>query len=332
MIETALQTLNQQQNLTAEQAAAVIVEITNGQVDEVLTAAYLAALGAKPYTVAEILGSAQAMRQQAEKFVVDEPVLDIVGTGGDFSGTFNVSTTSTFVLAAGGVKVVKHGGSAATSQSGAADVLQALGVTLSIDKARALFEATGQTFLYAKQFHPTMKAVAGLRQQLPMRTIFNLLGPLLNPARPDFMVLGVYDAALLPLIGAVVRDLGVKRALIVHSDDGLDELSVSAVNQIVEVRDGELTQLVIDPAEFGLRGTLADLRGGTPLENAAITRAILTGADQGAKRDAILLNAGAGFYVSGRVDSLQAGVDLAKNVIDSGAAARQLAEFIEVGA
>lgn len=333
MIKHAIAKIVDKQDLTYDEAYEVMNEIMSGQTSPTQNAAFLAALSTKSTkaeTIDEISGCAAAMRDHATP--VEHPgleVLDIVGTGGDGAHSFNISTTAAMVLAAGGVKVAKHGNRAASSSCGTADCLEALGVNLDQppEKCRELLQTVGICFLFAQKYHASMKYVGPIRKELGFRTVFNILGPLTNPARPSMMVLGVYDEYLVEPVAKVLATLGVRRALVVYGQDKLDEISLSAPTTICELKEGYYRTSVIRPEDFGLpRCTKADLVGGTPAENAAITRAVLSG-EEGARRNAVLLNAGAGFFVAGKAATLADGVELAAQVIDSGAALRTLDAF-----
>ncbi len=332
MIKEAIVKIVDKQDLSYDEAYAVINEIMSGETTPTQNAAFLAALSTKSTkaeTIDEISGCAAAMREHAVKVQHDMDVLEIVGTGGDGAHSFNISTTAAMVLAAGGVKVAKHGNRAASSSCGTADCLEALGVKIDLEpeKCVALLRDVGICFMFAQKYHTSMKYVGSIRRELGIRTVFNILGPLTNPAHPTAQLLGVYDESLVDPLARVLTSLGVKRGLVVYGQDKLDELSLSAPTTVCDFKDGEYNTYVITPEEFGLTPCeKRDLTGGTPAENAQITRDILSGA-QGAKRDVVLLNAGAGFYAAGAVDSIAAGVAKAAQVIDTGAALAKLEEF-----
>jgi anthranilate phosphoribosyltransferase len=259
-------------------------------------------------------------------------VLEIVGTGGDGANSFNISTTSALVISAAGIPVAKHGNRAASSKSGAADVLEALGVNIKIAPARSteLLKKINICFLFAQNYHVAMRFVGPIRKELGIRTIFNILGPLANPAGANMELMGVYSADLVEPLARVLANLGVKRALVVYGIDGLDEISMSAPTKVCEVKDGTFTSYEIKPEDFGFkRCSKDDLVGGTPEENAQITRDILDG-NRGPKRDAVLMNSGAAIYMAGKADSIAAGIEMAKEIIDSGKAKEQLEKFIEL--
>ena len=331
MIKEAIHKVFKKENLTYEEAEAVMNEIMEGEASAVQMSSYLTALSMKGETVEEITASAAGMRTHCVRLLHDMDVLEIVGTGGDGANSFNISTTSSLVISAAGIPVAKHGNRAASSKCGAADVLEALGVNITIapEKSRELLEKIGICFLFAQNYHFAMKYVAPVRKELGIRTIFNILGPLANPAGANMELMGVYDESLVEPLAHVLANLGVKRALVVYGTDGLDEISLSAPTKVCEVKDGTFTSYEITPEQFGLtRCSKDDLVGGTPAENAQITRDILAG-KQGPKRDAVLMNAGAAIYMAGKADSIQAGINLAKEIIDSGKAAEQLAKFVE---
>ena len=334
MIREAIIKIVDNQDLTYDEAYQVMNEIMSGQTSPTQNAAFLAALSTKSTkaeTVDEIAGCAAAMRDHAMKVPNDLDLLEIVGTGGDGAHSFNISTTSALVAAAGGVKVAKHGNRAASSSCGTADCLEALGVNLDLspEKCLELLNTVGICFFFAQKYHTSMRYVGAIRKELGIRTVFNILGPLTNPAAPKRQVLGVYDQLLVEPLARVLTSLGVRRGMVVYGQDKLDELSLSAPTSVCEFEGGNYRSYVLTPEELGLkRCTKEDLRGGAPEENAAITRAILRG-ERGPKRDAVLLNGGAALYIGGKADSLKAGVELAAQLIDSGAADRKLDEFIK---
>ena len=324
MIKEAIHKVFKKENLTYKEAEAVMNEIMEGEASAVQMSSYLTALSMKGETVEEITASAAGMRAHCVRLLHDMDVLEIVGTGGDGANTFNISTTSSLVISAAGIPVAKHGNRA--------DVLEALGVNITIapEKSRELLEKIGICFLFAQNYHFAMKYVAPVRKELGIRTIFNILGPLANPAGANMELMGVYDESLVEPLAHVLANLGVKRALVVYGSDGLDEISLSAPTRVCEVKDGAFTSYEITPEQFGLtRCSKDDLVGGTPAENAQITRDILAG-KTGPKRDAVLMNAGAAIYMAGKAESIQAGIDLAKEMIDSGKATAQLEKFVEL--
>ena len=335
MIEEAIKKVVDKKDLTYDEAKEVMLEIMSGKTTPVLNAAFLAALSTKSTkaeTIDEISGCAEAMRSLATP--VEHPgmeVLDIVGTGGDGSHSFNISTTSAMVIASTGVKVAKHGNRAASSLSGTADCLEALGININEDpdKCREMLEKTGFCFLFAQKYHSAMKYVGPIRKELGIRTVFNILGPLTNPAKPEFFLLGVYDEYLVEPVAKVLSSLGVKRALVVHGQDQMDEISASAPTTVCELREGFYRTSVIKPEDFGLtRGRKEDIIGGNPKENARITREVLSGKERGTKRTIVLMNAGAALYLAGKADSIASGVKLAADQIDSGKALETLENVI----
>lgn len=335
MIKEAIVKIVNKEDLTYDEAYAVMNEIMSGETSPTQNAAFLAALStksAKAETTDEIAGCAAAMRDHATKVETGMDIFEIVGTGGDNAQSFNISTTSALVCAAGGMKVAKHGNRAASSRCGTADCLEALGVNIQQSPARCkeLLAEAGMCFFFAQKYHTSMKYVGAIRKELGFRTVFNILGPLTNPGSPKMQLLGVYDAYLVEPLAQVLISLGVKRGMVVYGQDKLDEISMSAPTTICEFKDGWFKSYTITPEQFGFsRCTKADLEGGTPEENAKITRAILQG-EKGHKRNAVLLNAGAGLYIAGKAESLGAGVKLAAELIDSGKANETLDRFIEV--
>ena len=320
MIRQAIIKLANKKDLTYDEAAQVMNEMMSGETTQVQIAAFLTALAMKGETIEEITGCAAAMRAKGVRLLHNVEALEIVGTGGDQSNSFNISTTSALVIAAGGVPVAKHGNRAASSKSGAADCLEALGVNIMITpgKSTKLLENIGICFLFAQNYHASMKYVAPVRKELGIRTVFNLLGPLSNPAGATMELMGVYDESL------------VKRGMVVYGQDKLDEISMSAPTTVCEINNGNYRSYVIQPEDFGLkRCTKDELVGGTAVENAEITKGILSGQIQGAKRDAVCINAGAALYIGGKAESIGEGIKLAQQLIDSGAAMKKLEEFVE---
>lgn len=333
MIKEAIVKIVDKQDLSYDEAYNVINEIMSGKTTQVQNAAFLAALSTKSTkaeTIDEISGCAAAMRDHAIKVEHDMEVLEIVGTGGDGAQSFNISTTSAFVAAAAGVKVAKHGNRAASSKCGTADCLETLGVNLDQppQKCVELLKSVGICFFFAQKYHTSMKYVGSIRKELGIRTVFNILGPLTNPASPSMQLLGVYDESLVEPLARVLYSLGVKRGMVVYGQDKLDEISMSSPTTVCELKEGVYKKYVICPEDFGFeRCSKAELVGGTPEENAAITRAILFG-EKGPKRDAVLLNAGAALYVADKAKTLEEGVRLAASLIDSGSAMEILEKFI----
>ena len=335
MIKEAIVKIVNKGDLTYDEAYAVMNEIMSGETSPTQNAAFLAALStksARAETTDEIAGCAAAMRAHATRVDTGMELFEIVGTGGDNAHSFNISTTSGLVAAAGGMKVAKHGNRAASSLCGTADCLEALGVNIHQSPARCveLLREAGMCFFFAQDYHASMKYVGGIRKELGFRTVFNILGPLTNPGTPSLQLLGVYDEYLVEPLAQVLINLGVKRGMVVYGQDKLDEISLSAPTTVCELRDGWFKSSVIAPEDFGLpRCAKEDLKGGTPAENAAITRAILSG-ERGPKRNAVLLNAGASLYIGGKADTMADGVALAGSLIDSGKAAAALEKLIEV--
>jgi anthranilate phosphoribosyltransferase len=330
MIQEAIVKLSKKEDLSYEQSYAVLDEIMSGATTQVQTTAFLVALSMKGETIDEISGCAAAMRDHATPVKPAFPVLEIVGTGGDRANSFNISSTAAMVIAAAGQPVAKHGNRAASSRSGAADCLEALGVSLDQgpDKALALLEQVGLCFFFAQKYHTSMKYVGPIRKELGIRTVFNLLGPLTNPASPAYQVLGVYDESLLEPMADVLAKLGVQKGLVVYNRAGMDELAPCAVNAVCEFENGEKKCYDLTAEELGLAPcTKEELVGGTPEENAQITRDILSG-KPGPKRDTVLLNAGAALYIAGKADTIADGVRLAAETIDSGKAAATLDAYI----
>ena len=331
MIKDAILKVYKHEDLTYDEAYDTMDEIMSGQASEVQMSAYLTAMSMKGETIDEITASAEAMRNHCVRLLNDKEVLEIVGTGGDGSNTFNISTTSSIVISAAGVAVAKHGNRSASSKCGAADVLEALGVNIYIEPEKSIecLKKINLCFLFAQNYHLSMKYVANVRKELSIRTIFNILGPLTNPAGATMQVLGVYEKDLVEPLINVLNNLGVKSAMSVYGMDGMDEISVSDKTFVCELKDGKTKSYEISPEDFGLNlSTKEDLIGGNSLENAEITLNILKG-ESGPKRDAVLLNSAAGLYVSGKVKSIQEGIDLASDIIDSGKALEQLEKFIE---
>ena len=335
MIKEAIAKIVNKGDLTYDEAYTVMNEIMSGETTPTQNAAFLAALSTKSTkaeTTAEIAGCAAAMRDHATKVETGMDVLEIVGTGGDNAHSFNISTTSALIAAAGGVKVAKHGNRAASSKCGTADCLEALGVNIeqSPEKCIELLNKVGMCFFFAQKYHTSMKYVGAIRRELGFRTVFNILGPLTNPSTPSMQLLGVYDEYLVEPLAQVLIELGVKRGMVVYGMDKLDEISLSAPTKICEIKDGWFKTYTIKPEDFGFeRCTKDDLKGGTPAENAEITKSILKG-EKCFKRNAVLMNAGAALYIGGKADSFADGITLAGELIDSGKALETLEKFIEV--
>ena len=335
MIKEAIVKIVNKEDLTYDEAYTVMNEIMSGETTPTQNAAFLAALStksARAETTDEIAGCAAAMRDHATKVETDMELFEIVGTGGDSAHSFNISTTSALVAAAGGMKVAKHGNRAASSKSGTADCLEALGVNIeqSPEKCVELLREVGMCFFFAQKYHSSMKYVGAIRKELGFRTVFNILGPLTNPGSPSMQLLGVYDDYLVEPLAQVLINLGVKRGMVVYGQEKLDEISLSAPTTVCEFKDGWFKTYVITPEEFGFeRCTKEDLVGGTPEENAKITLAILKG-EQGHKRNAVLMNAGAALYIGGKAETMKDGVALAAELIDSGKALDTLQKLIEI--
>lgn len=331
MIQEATKKLIERQDLTYDEANTVINEIMSGETTNVQTAAFLATFAAKGENIEEITACASAMRAHALPLNHNMDLLEIVGTGGDGSMSFNISTTAAIVIASGGVKIAKHGNRAASSKSGAADCLEALGVKIDLEpeKCVEMLEKSGICFLFAQKYHTSMKYVGPVRKELGIRTVFNLLGPLTNPAAANMQVMGVYEEGLVEPMARVLSGLGVKKGMVVYGQDKLDEISMSASTTVCEFHEGSYRTYEIRPEDFGFTTCKKEeLVGGSPQENAEITKAILSG-EPGAKREAVLLNAGAGLYIGGKAESLQEGVKMAAELIDTGKAKKKLEEFIE---
>jgi anthranilate phosphoribosyltransferase len=334
MIKEAIVKAANRENLDYGMAEAVMDEIMGGKASDIQMAAFLTAMAVKGETIDEITASASGMRKHCIRILHNIDVLEIVGTGGDRSNSFNISTTSAVVISAAGIPVAKHGNRAASSKSGAADVLEALGVNIAVppEQSLKLLKTIGLCFLFAQNYHISMKYVAPVRKELGIRTIFNILGPLVNPAGANMELLGVYDADLIEPMAQVLSNLGVKSALVVYGQDGLDEISISSPTNVCEVRDGTFKSYVIEPEQFGFqRCKKEDLAGGSPAENAEITRKILSG-EKGPKRDAVILNSAAAIYIARPSVSMSGAIDLARNTIDSGKAKEQLERFIGLSA
>ena len=335
MIKEAIVKIVNKEDLTYDEAYAVMNEIMSGETSPTQNAAFLAALStksARAETTDEIAGCAAAMRDHATKVDPGMEVFEIVGTGGDNAHSFNISTSAALVCAAGGVKVAKHGNRAASSLCGTADCQEALGINIQQSPKRCveLLNEAGMCFFFAQKYHTSMRYVGAIRRELGFRTVFNILGPLTNPASPTTMLLGVYDDYLVEPLAQVLINLGVRRGMVVYGTDKLDEISLSAPTHICEFKEGWFKSYTVKPEDFGMeRCQKSDLLGGTPGENAEITLSILRG-EKGHRRNAVLLNAGAGLYLNGKADSLTAGVKLAGEMIDSGRAMATLRKVIEV--
>ncbi len=332
-IREAIANLTRHTDLTESETVSVMNEIMTGETTPAQVASFLTALRMKGETVGEITGAARVMREKADRVSVhSQCVLDTCGTGGDQMGTFNISTTAAFVVAACGVTVAKHGNRSVSSHSGSADVLAALGVNIEVPKKKVeeCLEQVGIGFLFAPLLHQAMKFAGGPRREIGIRTIFNILGPLTNPAMATHQLIGIYDGALTEPIAQVLKNLGTRQALVVHGDEGLDEVSLCGPTQVAELRDGAVKSYVVSPEDFGLqRCLLEELRGGDPEKCAEILQEILKGA-KGPRRDVTLLNSGAALYASGTVESIADGIKRAHEAIDSGRAQEKLDLLVRV--
>lgn len=332
MIAEAIKKVVNKQDLTYDEARSVMDEIMSGNASQVQEAAYLTALSMKGETIDEITASAEGMRAAGTKLLNDMDVLEIVGTGGDGSNSFNISTTASIVIAADDIPVAKHGNRAASSRSGAADCLEALGVKIDIDPARNLeiLKKINICFLFAQRYHSAMRFVGPVRKELGIRTIFNILGPLTSPAGAAYQVMGVYDESLVEPLAKVLSNLGVKRGMVVYGLDSLDEISMSSPTAVCEINGDRKGIYRISPEDFGYKTCdKKELLGGRPEENARIARDIISGADKGPKRQAVCLNAGAAIYIAGKAGDMKEGVRRAEELIDSGKAKDKLSQFIE---
>ncbi len=331
MIKEAVQALVSGRSLTMEEAASVMEEIMEGKVTPAQFGAFVTALRLKGETVDEIAGLAKTMRAKAVPVTITEPVVDTCGTGGDGSSTFNISTTAAFVAAGAGLKVAKHGNRAMSSQCGSADVLEALGVRIDLnaEQVQRCLQEVGIGFMFAPVFHPAMKYASAPRREIGIRTVFNILGPLTNPASAKAQVVGVADSTLVEKLALVLKSLNCHRALVVHGEDGLDEITITGKTKVCELKDGDINSYSISPEDFGLpQASLDSLRGGTLDENAALLRRVLSGA-LGPQRDVVLMNAAAALLAGGSVETLKEGAVLAKEVVDGGHALAKLEQLIE---
>ena len=331
MIKESIIKVWNNEDLTSSEAFQTIDEIMSGKATDIQISSFLTALSMKGETIDEITAAAKSMREHAQKIEPQNEVLEIVGTGGDGSNSFNISTTSAIVISSAEVPIAKHGNRSASSKCGAADVLEELGVNINLEPEKSLdiLDEINICFLFAQKYHGAMRHVAPVRKELGIRTIFNILGPLTNPAKAKRQVLGVYDEGLVESLAKVLQNLGVTRAMVVYGQDGLDEISVCDKTTVCEIKDGEIINYEISPEDFGMQiAENEDLVGGEPSENAEITLNILKG-EKSPKRDAVVLNSAAGLYVADRVDSLEEGIELAEELIDSGKALDQLNKFIK---
>ena len=332
MIKEAIYKVVNKEDLTYEMAEEAMDEIMSGKATEIQMASFLTALRMKGETIEEITACAAGMRKHAVRLLHDMDVLEIVGTGGDEANTFNISTTSAFVVSAAGIPVAKHGNRSVSSKCGAADCLEALGakITISPEDSAKILDKIGMCFMFAQTYHSSMKYVAPVRKSLGIRTIFNILGPLTNPAGANMQLLGVYDEALVEPLAKVLLNLGVKRGIVAYGQDGLDEISLSAPTTCCEIRDGKLKSFVLNPQDYGFKlCKKEDLVGGDPKENAEITRAILSG-EKGPKRDAVVLNSAACIYMATDHMTFEEAIHAAEDIIDSGKAKEQLESFVEI--
>jgi len=332
MIKKAMKLAMEKHNISTEMAEEVMNEIMSGSASETEMAAYLTALRMKGETIDEITASAKGMRKACTRLLHDKDVLEIVGTGGDEAFTFNISTISAFVISAAGVPVAKHGNRSVSSKCGAADVLESLGVNIAAetDVMTKCLEENNICFMYAQKYHPSMKFVAPVRKSLGVRTIFNILGPLANPAGANMELMGVYDKELVRPLAQVMLNLGVKAGMVVCGDDGLDEITMTTTTTACEIRNGKLKSRVIDPEDYGFTYCQpSELVGGNPEENKKIALDILSGKEQGAKRDVVLLNAGVSLYIAEKCHTIQEGIQIAKEMLESGKAKEKLEAFIQ---
>jgi len=331
MIREAIETITSGRSLSFEEAAQVMEEIMSGKATPAQFGAFLTALRIKGETVDEIAGLASVMRAKAIPVPATPPIIDTCGTGGDSSFSFNISTAAAFVVAGAGLKVAKHGNRAMSSHCGSADVLEALGVKIELgaEAVAQCLEAVGIGFMFAPIFHPAMKYAAAPRREIGIRTVFNILGPLTNPAGVKAQVLGVADGSLVEKLALVLQSLDCERAMVVHGDDGLDEITVTGETQVCELKGGSIKSYTINPEDFGLpRADLGSLRGGTADENATLLRNILAGAPSH-QRDVVLMNAAVALVVGDKAQSLQQGIDLAREALDSARALTKLEQLIE---
>lgn len=331
MIKEAIAQLVKREDLTSEVMEQVMEEIMTGEATDAQKASFLTALSMKGETIDEITSAAKVLRSHCERFLNDMDVLEIVGTGGDGSNTINISTLSSVVVSAAGIPVAKHGNRAASSKCGTADCLEALGVKIDCAPARSaqILKDINLCFLFAQKYHPAMRFVGAVRKEMGIRTLFNVLGPLANPAGATMQLFGVYSEELVEPLAHVLRNLGVKRAMVVYGRDSMDEISLSAETKVCEFKNDEFKSYVIKPEDLGIaRCNKEDLVGGTPQENAAIVNDILGGA-KGPKTDVVLLNAGAAIYLASDGITLKDGIEKAREIIVSGKAKEQLEKFIE---
>jgi anthranilate phosphoribosyltransferase len=328
MIQEAVSKLIEKQDLTLKEATAVMNEIMSGKATDAQIAGFLIALRLKGETIDEITACAKVMREKASRIKPKDHkhLIDVVGTGGDKSGTFNISTVAAFVTAGAGISVAKHGNKSVSSKSGSADVLKALGINIDLEpkKVEQCINEVGIGYMFAPKFHSAMKYAIGPRKELAVRTIFNILGPLTNPAEAPYELMGVFKEELVEPLAEVLGKLGCKHAMVIHGN-GLDEITLDAPTKVAEYKDGHVTTYEIKPTDFGIKlAELKEIQGGSPEDNAKITLDILSGKEKGPKRNIVLLNAGAAIYTAGKADSIQDGIDMAKDSIDSGKALEKL--------
>jgi len=328
MIKEAISKLIEKQDLELEEAEAVMDEIMSGKATDAQIAGFLIALRLKGETIDEITACAKVMREKAARIKPksQDDLIDVVGTGGDRSGTFNISTAAAFVVAGAGIPVAKHGNKGVSSRSGSADVLTALGIKIDLEpeKVKECIDKAGIGYMFAPKFHGAMKYAIGPRKELGVRTIFNILGPLTNPAEAPYELMGVFDESLVEPLAEVLGKLGCRHALVVHGN-GLDEITLEGPTKVAEYKDGHVTNYEIKPTDFGLKiAELKDIKGGSPEDNARIVLDILKGKEKGAKRDVVLLNAGAAVYTAGKAASIKEGIEKARDSIDSGRALEKL--------
>lgn len=332
MIKEAILKLAKSEDISYKMAEESMNEIMIGKATDVQMSSYLTALSMKGETIDEITASAASLRRHCIKLLPDMDVLEIVGTGGDGSNSFNISTISAIVISSGGIPVAKHGNRASSSKCGSADVLESLGVNieLSPEKSKLLLDTIGICFLFAQNYHIAMKYVAPIRRELGIPTIFNILGPLLNPAGANMEVIGVYDESLLFPLAMVIHNLGVRNAMVVYGEDKLDEISISAPTKVCEIKEGKFSQYTLNPENYGFKiSPRSEITGGSPTVNAQIALNILDG-EEGAKKDAVVLNSAAGLYIGGKASSFQKGITLAESLIDSGKAKEKLEDFVKI--
>lgn len=319
--------------LEKEEIREIMTELLHDRYTDIQKGAILTALSVRGEEAVEIEEGVKYLREIAAPAPSGVDAIDIVGTGGDGLNTINISTASSFIVAAAGVKVIKHGNRSVSSSSGSSDLLEALGVDLSTLRERneEIYRNTGMTFLYAPHYHPSLKAVGGVRRELGVKSIFNIMGPLANPSSPDYILLGVYSEKLMEKMASILRGLGVKRGMVVHgAEDGADEISICGATRVIEISGDKFKRYTIHPEELGLkRREILEIKGGDPGENARLIRDVFLGRDSGAKKDALVINSAGALYLSGRVDTLIEGVALARKVIESGEAYSKLQEYVE---